>query len=77
MASTTHDSAGIAMAIIAVCLLYLWTYIVIYVSFRLISAISVKLAKRNAMKTRGITDKKEAKEKAIGAESVKYLLPYL
>jgi hypothetical protein len=29
------------------------------------------------MKTRGITDKKEAKEKAIGAESVNYLLPYL
>ena len=63
-----HDSAGIAMAIIAMSIVF-GGLVLLYVSFRLIGAISVKLAKRNAMKTRGITDKKEAKEKAIGAES--------
>lgn len=63
-----HDPIGIGMAIMAMLVVFSGL-ILLYVSFRIIGAIGVKLAKRNAMKVYGITDKKEAKEKAIGTES--------
>lgn len=63
-----HDAAGVGMAIMAMSVVFCGL-ILLYLSFRIIGNISVKLAKRNAMRAHGITDKKEAKEKAIGAES--------
>ncbi len=63
-----HDSAGIGMAIIAMSVVFSGL-ILLYLSFRLIGSIGVKLGRRNAMKAHGITDKKEAKEKSIGTES--------
>jgi Na+-transporting methylmalonyl-CoA/oxaloacetate decarboxylase gamma subunit len=63
-----HDGLGIAMSVIAMTIVFCGL-ILLYLSFRIIGNISLKLAKRNAMKAHGITDKKEAKEKAIGAES--------
>ncbi len=63
-----HDSAGIGMAIMAMAVVFSGL-ILLYISFRLIGSIGVKMGRRNAMKAHGITDKKEAKEKSIGTES--------
>lgn len=62
------DSSGIGMAIMAMTVVFSGL-LLLYISFRIVGGIGLKLAKRNAMKAHGITDKKEAKEKAIGAES--------
>ena len=40
--------------------------LLLYISFKIIGKISVNLSKRNAMRAKGITDKKEAKEKQTG-----------
>ncbi len=63
-----HDARGIGMAIMAMAVVFSGL-ILLYISFRIIGAIGVKLGRRNAMKAHGITDKKEAKEKSIGTES--------
>lgn len=63
-----YDPIGIGMAIMAMFVVFSGL-VLLYVSFRIVGAIGTKLAKRNAMKAHGITDKKEAKEKAIGTES--------
>ncbi|WP_321479662.1 OadG family transporter subunit [uncultured Bacteroides sp.] len=63
-----HDAEGFGMAVMAMSIVFSGL-ILLYLSFRIIGAISLKLAKRNAMKAHGITDLKEAKEKAIGTES--------
>ncbi|MBP6936702.1 OadG family transporter subunit [Bacteroides sp.] len=62
------DSSGIGMSIIAMGVVFSGL-ILLYISFRIVGGLGLMLAKRNAMKARGITDKKEAKEKAIGTES--------
>lgn len=62
------DPLGIGMSIVAMIVVFSGL-VMLYLSFKVVGAISVKLAKRNAMKAQGITDKKEAKEKAIGTES--------
>ena len=43
--------------------------ILLYVSFKIVGNIAVKLGKKNAMKAIGITDKAEAKEKNLGSHS--------
>ncbi|MEG1563734.1 MAG: OadG family transporter subunit [Bacteroides sp.] len=63
-----HDPIGIGMSIMAMLVVFSGL-VLLYISFRIIGGIGVKLAKRNAMIASGITDKKEAKEKAIGTES--------
>ncbi len=63
-----HDASGIGMAIMAMTVVFSGL-ILLYVSFRIIGSIGVKLSRRNAMRAHGIADKKEAKEKSIGTES--------
>ena len=63
-----HDADGFGMAIIAMSVVFIGL-ILLYVSFKIVGNIAVKLGKRNAMKARGITDKVEAKEKNLGSHS--------
>ncbi len=63
-----HDSAGIGMTVIAMGVVFLGL-ILLYLAFKFIGNISIRLSKRNAMKVHGITDKKVAHEKSIGVES--------
>lgn len=60
-----HDSAGFGMTITAMSVVFIGL-ILLYVSFRIIGKIAVKLRKRNAMKAHNITDKQEAKERRLG-----------
>lgn len=62
------DPIGIGMAIMAMLVVFSGL-LLLYISFQIVGSIGLKLAKRNAMRSSGITDKKEAKEKSIGAES--------
>lgn len=63
-----HDKSGIGMAIIAMSVVFIGL-ILLYISFKVVGNIAVKLGKRNAMKATGITDKAEAKEKKLGSHS--------
>lgn len=58
------------MAIIAMSVVFIGL-ILLYVSFKIVGNIAVKLGKRNAMKAIGITDKVEAKEKNLGVTPAK------
>ena len=60
-----HDSDGIGMSISAMSVVFCGL-ILLYISFKIIGRVSVNLSKRNAMKAKGITDKREAKEKKLG-----------
>lgn len=60
-----HDSVGIGMAISAMSVVFIGL-LLLFVLFKIVGKISVNLSKRNAMKVKGITDKKEAKEKKLG-----------
>lgn len=60
-----HDSNGIGMAISAMSVVFSGL-LLLFISFKIVGKISVNLSKRNAMKVKGITDKKEAKEKKLG-----------
>ncbi|MBQ8423180.1 MAG: OadG family protein [Coprobacter sp.] len=62
------DPHGFAMAIMAMSIVFSGLC-VLFVAFRLISAIGKKIAQRNAMRHHGIEDVKEAKEKNVGTES--------
>lgn len=63
-----HDKSGVGMAIIAMSVVFVGL-ILLYISFKIVGNIAVKLGKRNAMKATGITDKAEAKEKKLGHHS--------
>lgn len=63
-----HDADGFGMAIIAMSVVFIGL-ILLYVSFKIVGNIAVKLGKKNAMKATGITDKTEAKEKNLGSHS--------
>lgn len=63
-----HDKSGVGMAIIAMSVVFMGL-ILLYVSFKIVGNIAVKLGKKNAMKATGITDKAEAKEKNLGHHS--------
>ena len=63
-----HDEDGFGMAIIAMSVVFIGL-ILLYVSFKIVGNIAVKLGKKNAMKAIGITDKAEAKEKNLGSHS--------
>ena len=63
-----HDADGFGMAIIAMSVVFIGL-ILLYVSFKIVGNIAVKLGKRNAMKAIGTTDKVEAKEKNLGSHS--------
>lgn len=59
------DAVGIGMSISAMSVVFVGL-ILLYISFKIVGRVSVNLSKRNAMKVKGITDKKEAKEKRLG-----------
>ena len=60
-----HDSNGIGMSISAMSVVFCGL-ILLFIAFKIVGKASVSLSKRNAMKTKGITDKQEAKEKKLG-----------
>ena len=60
-----HDSAGPGMTITAMTVVFIGL-ILLYISFRIIGKVAVKLRKRNAMKAQNVTDKQEAKERGLG-----------
>ncbi len=59
---------GLGLVLIAMSVVFIGL-ILLYVSFKIVGNIAVKLGKRNAMKAIGITDKVEAKEKNLGSHS--------
>ncbi|MCD8031489.1 MAG: lamin tail domain-containing protein [Bacteroides sp.] len=63
-----HDSTGIGMAITAMCVVFSGL-LLLFLLFKTVGNIAVKMSKRNAMKAHGITDKQEAKEKNLGKRS--------
>lgn len=62
------DPVGVGMAIMAMLVVFSGL-ILLYIAFKIVGNIGVGFIKRNAMRAHGITDKQEAKEKAIGTES--------
>lgn len=56
-----QDSVGVGMAISAMSVVFTGL-LLLFIAFRIISKVSVNLSNRNAMKAKGITDRKEAKE---------------
>lgn len=64
----TKDPIGIGMAIMAMLVVFVGL-ILLYAAFKVVNNLGISFAKRNAMKSHGITDKQEAKEKAMGVES--------
>lgn len=63
-----HDADGFGMAIIAMSVVFCGL-IILYISFKIVGNIAIKLGKKNAMKAIGITDKAEAKERNLGSHS--------
>lgn len=63
-----HDANGFGMAIIAMSVVFCGL-LLLFVSFKIVGNISIKLGERNAMKATGITDKAEAKEKNLGSHT--------
>jgi Na+-transporting methylmalonyl-CoA/oxaloacetate decarboxylase gamma subunit len=63
-----HDSAGVGMTVTAMSVVFC-ALILLYISFRIIGKVSVRVSKRNAMKAHGVTDHDEAKEKRFGERS--------
>ena len=60
-----HDSVGIGMAISAMSVVFTGL-ILLYLCFKFVGKLAVKLRKRNAMKAQNVTDKQEAKERKLG-----------
>ena len=63
-----YDSNGIGMAIIAMSVVFIGL-VLLYLSFKAVGNVAVRLGKKNAMKATGITDKTEAKEKNLGSHT--------
>ena len=59
------DAAGVGMAISAMCVVFSGL-LLLFICFKFIGKAAVSLSKRNAMRAKGITDLKEAKEKKLG-----------
>lgn len=63
-----HDADGFGMAIIAMSVVFCGL-LLLFIAFKIVGNISIKLGERNAMKATGITDKAEAKEKNLGSHT--------
>ncbi|MDR0658637.1 MAG: lamin tail domain-containing protein [Mediterranea sp.] len=63
-----HDAEGSGMAVTAMSVVFIGL-ILLYLSFKFVGNISIKLGKRNAMRVHGITDHEEAKEQRFGKRS--------
>lgn len=62
------DPHGVGMAVMAMLVVF-FGLIVLYLAFKVVSNIGMKITRRNAMRHHGIKDPKEAKEKNVGTES--------
>lgn len=60
-----HDPIGIGMTITAMCVVFV-ALILLYICFRYVGKLAVRLRKRNAMKVHNVTDHLEAKERGFG-----------
>ena len=60
-----HDPVGVGMTVTAMCVVFVGL-ILLYICFRFVGKLAVKLRKRNAMKVHNVTDKAEAKERGFG-----------
>jgi len=60
-----HDGTGIGMAISAMSVVFSGL-LLLFILFKYVGKASVSFSRRNAMKVKGITDTKEAKEKKLG-----------
>ena len=60
-----HDPVGIGMAISAMSVVFSGL-ILLYLCFKFVGKLAVRLRKRNAMKAQNVTDKQEAKERKLG-----------
>jgi Na+-transporting methylmalonyl-CoA/oxaloacetate decarboxylase gamma subunit len=60
-----HDSVGVGMAISAMSVVF-FGLLVLFICFKYVGKASVAFSKRNAMKSKGVTDLKEAKEAKLG-----------
>jgi Na+-transporting methylmalonyl-CoA/oxaloacetate decarboxylase gamma subunit len=60
-----HDSVGVGMAISAMSVVFCGL-LVLFICFKYVGKASVAFSKRNAMKSKGVTDLKEAKEAKLG-----------
>ena len=59
-----HDPVGIGIAISAMSVVFTGL-ILLYLCFKFVGKLAVKLRKRNAMKAQNVTDKQEAKERKV------------
>jgi len=60
-----NDKFGIGMSVIAMAVVFL-SLLLLAFSFKLIGKLSILISKKNEMKSKGISDKKEAKKKDLG-----------
>lgn len=60
-----HDPAGVGMTVTAMGVVFVGL-ILLYICFRFVGKLAVRLRKRNAMKVHNVTDKDEAKERGFG-----------
>ncbi|MDR0960986.1 MAG: lamin tail domain-containing protein [Mediterranea sp.] len=60
-----HDGSGIGMTLSAMAVVFSGL-LLLFISFKLVGKASVALSRRNAMKSKGTVDIKEAKEKKLG-----------
>lgn len=63
-----HDAQGIGLSISAMAVVFCGL-ILLFISFKIIGNMAIKMSARNEMKTHGITDKDEAKTKAFGQQA--------
>ena len=59
-----HDPVGVGMTVTAMCVVFVGL-ILLYICFRFVGKLAVKLRKQNAMKVHNVTDKTEAKERGL------------
>jgi len=64
----THDTVGFGMTVTAMGVVFVGL-ILLYLTFLVIGKVAANLNRRNAMKTTGITDVKDAHAKQLGSES--------
>ena len=63
-----QDPRGIGMALMAMLVVFSGL-LCLFISFKIVGGIGLRIVKRNAMRHHGIEDVKEAREKNIGNES--------
>lgn len=64
----TQDPSGVGMAVTAMSVVFIGL-ILLYLCFKVVGIISVRMSRRNAMKAQGITSKEEVKERQLGSRS--------